>query len=136
MKRALLLFGHETWPKAMKESAQMIAGEQEDLYALFVHMDDSAQKIQDNLDETMQTLKRKGYQDVLILLDLFGGSPSHVVAKYYEDIHVQAICGVNMPMLLEILMMSEDTSLQLVSEKALTCGKAAIINEFEMIKRG
>lgn len=136
MKRALLLFGHETWPQAMKESAEMIAGEQENLYTLFVHMDDSAQKIQEKLDATMQILKREGYQNVLILLDLFGGSPSHVVAKYYENVHVEAICGVNMPMLLEVLMMSEETSLQLVSEQALTCGKASILNEFEMIKRG
>ena len=50
-------------------------------------------------------------QGVLILTDLFGGTPSNISISFLKPGKVEVVTGVNLPMLLKLSEMREGTSL-------------------------
>jgi mannose/fructose-specific phosphotransferase system component IIA len=66
-------------------------------------------------------------EGTLVLADLMGGSPSNASA-YLASAGTQVVCGVNLPMLLEVLMNREDMSVDALAEFALQAGKDGIIS--------
>ena len=50
-------------------------------------------------------------QGVLILTDLFGGTPSNIALSFLKPGKVEVVTGVNLPMLLKLSEMREDTPL-------------------------
>ncbi|MDE0885747.1 MAG: hypothetical protein OSB70_09460 [Myxococcota bacterium] len=61
----------------------------------------------DKLDE-MRTKVLEGIraadenEGVLILTDMFGGSPSNIALSFHEERHVEVVTGMNLPMLVKL----------------------------------
>jgi len=58
---------------------------------------------------------------VLVLTDMFGGSPSNMASKVVMPGRVEAVCGVNLPMLIRVLTY-RDRDLQTIVTKAISGG--------------
>ncbi len=58
---------------------------------------------------------------VLVLSDIFGGSPSNMASKVVVPGKVEAVCGVNLPMLIRVLTY-RDRDLQTIVTKAISGG--------------
>jgi mannose PTS system EIIA component len=58
---------------------------------------------------------------VLVLTDMYGGSPSNIASKVVVPGKVEAICGVNLPMLIRVLTY-RDRDLQTIMTKAISGG--------------
>ena len=50
---------------------------------------------------------------VLVLTDLFAGTPAHKTTRYLKPGQVDVICGVNLPLFLELLGLREAGGLDL-----------------------
>jgi len=50
-------------------------------------------------------------QGVLILTDLFGGTPSNISLSFMKEGKIEVVTGVNLPMLLKVSDVKEGTSL-------------------------
>ena len=50
---------------------------------------------------------------VLVLTDLFAGTPAHKTTRYLKPGQVDVICGVNLPLFLELLGLREAGDLEL-----------------------
>jgi len=66
-------------------------------------------------------------EGVLILTDVYGATPCNTVCKVIATEHVEAIAGVNLPMLLKALTYREHGMARLL-EKAVSGGQAGIFN--------
>ena len=51
-------------------------------------------------------------QGVLILTDMFGGTPSNMSLSFLDEHHVEVVTGVNLPMLIKLATLSEEKSLE------------------------
>jgi PTS system mannose-specific IIA component len=51
-------------------------------------------------------------QGVIILTDMFGGTPSNLAISVMEDAHVEVIAGLNLPMLIKLASLRGARSLQ------------------------
>lgn len=60
-------------------------------------------------------------EGVLILTDMYGGSPSNIAAKLVVPGKIEAVAGVNLPMLVRALTYREKT-LQTIVTKAVSGG--------------
>ena len=49
---------------------------------------------------------------VLVLTDMFGGTPSNMSLSFLADHHVEIVTGVNLPMLIKLATLSEEKSLE------------------------
>ncbi len=51
-------------------------------------------------------------QGVLVLADMFGGTPSNISLSFLEDHAVEVVTGLNLPMLIKLGTMTEEKSLE------------------------
>jgi PTS system ascorbate-specific IIA component len=66
-------------------------------------------------------------EGVLILTDVYGATPCNTVCKLLNTRRVQAIAGVNLPMLLKALTY-RDQGMAVLLEKAVAGGRSGIFN--------
>lgn len=86
--------------------------------------------------ELKRTIKKvdKG-NGVLLVTDMFGGTPSNISLTFLEEDKVEVISGVNLPMLIKLATISEDTSLSDSVEIAEKAGRDNIIVASKLIKK-
>jgi PTS system mannose-specific IIA component len=65
-------------------------------------------------------------QGVLVLSDMLGGTPSNIASRLIEPGKVEAVAGVNLPMLVRALSYSQQT-LDVVVSKAVTGGLEGVV---------
>ena len=65
----------------------------------------------------------------LLLVDIFGGSPSNATALLLaENYKINAVSGVNLPMLLEALTERENTAADMLVKQLKAAGNEGIID--------
>lgn len=64
---------------------------------------------------------------VLILTDIYGATPSNIARRLCQPGHVEAVAGVNLPMLLRVAC-GPDISLKEMTQRALQGGRECIIS--------
>jgi len=76
--------------------------------------------------EIAQAISRVKQEDgVLILTDMFGGTPSNLAMTFLSD-HVEVITGVNLPMLIKLADLGRRADLLTAAREIREQGKAAI----------
>ena len=63
---------------------------------------------------------------VLILTDMYGGSPANIAAKLIVSGRIEGVAGVNLPMLIRVLTY-RDKSLQMIITKAVSGGCDGVV---------
>ncbi|MDY6951004.1 MAG: PTS fructose transporter subunit IIA, partial [Thermodesulfobacteriota bacterium] len=63
---------------------------------------------------------------VLILTDMFGGTPSNLSLSFLEEGRIDVLTGVNLPVLIRAAKMRKDNSLSDLAESIQAYGKKSI----------
>lgn len=124
----IIVAAHGPLPAALIESAEMIGGKQPQLESVSLIAGRSPRELADMLKEAIKKVNSE--EGVLVLVDIPGGSPCNAVAQLLsEGYDLQAVSGVSLPMLLEVLAArwgEEDTAL--LADAAVQLGIDGIIN--------
>src|SRR5262245_60743616 len=84
-------------------------------------MPDVREQVQDAIDEMEQG------EGVLVLTDLFGGSPTNLCLQCLSSRHVEVITGVNLPMLLKLVSLrKEGVSLEALAKALAAAAQQSI----------
>ena len=51
-------------------------------------------------------------EGVLVLTDMFGGTPSNISLSFLDEHHVEVVTGINLPMLIKLATLAEDKPLE------------------------
>ena len=97
----IVIASHGDFAKGILQSGSMIFGEQEDVKAVTLLPSEGPVDIYNKMKEAVATFKNQ--EEVLILVDLFGGTPFNQgssLVKEHED-HWAIVTGLSLPMLLE-----------------------------------
>ena len=106
----ILIISHYTLAESLKETVAMIIGKRDNVEAIAVLKDDSVELFAEKLKKAVNGLD-KG-EGVMILADMFGGTPSNVsLSLYGNDEKVQIITGFNLPLVIEAIMHSANKNL-------------------------
>lgn len=97
-----ILVSHGDLAKSMLGSAQMIVGEQENVSAFGLYPTDDIGGLKDKIEEEIQKI---GDQQIICFTDLFSGSPFNAVVGLMGQYSVRHITGMNLPLVLEALML-------------------------------
>ena len=68
----------------------------------------------------------KGDRGVLVLTDMFGGTPSNLGMTFLEADRVEVITGVNLPMLIKLASLGGSANLLAVAREMRDHGRSAI----------
>lgn len=103
----------------------MIAGPQERFVAIGMPAGSSLEHLKRQIESAVREVMSDG--GVLILIDILGGNPASASLQLAQQ-GTQVICGVNLPMLLEILVQREYMSLRDLTPIAIQAAKEGVIN--------
>ncbi|HEU5229333.1 MAG TPA: PTS mannose transporter subunit IIC, partial [Ktedonobacteraceae bacterium] len=115
---------HGTLADALKNAAEMIIGPQEHFLAIGMGATDDLTTLRGEIEAATRAVEKNG---ALILVDLMGGSPAKA-SSHLAFAGTPVICGVNLPMLLEVLVQREDVTLQELTAIAMQAAKEGVIN--------
>ena len=83
--------------------------------------------VQDAREERAEPIARvKGDGGVLILTDMFGGTPSNIGMTFLETDKVEVVTGVNLPMLMKVAGLQERSDLLAAAREMREHGRHAI----------
>lgn len=94
-----IIITHGDFGRQLVKAAQVILGEQKEIWALSLHEHDGL----DTLSERIAKILKKGNErseGKVIFVDIFGGTPANASLKFVNDEKVEIISGVNLPMLI------------------------------------
>lgn len=125
--KKLLVVTHGNLAKEIISTAELIAGKIVGVASLGLYeSDNSADFLNMIRDEVRKLDDGNG---VLIMNDLFGGTPSNLSIFISESESSWAISGVSIPMILEFLTLrNENLSLEELAERCVEAGKEFVIN--------
>jgi len=74
---------------------------------------DPKQSVDEMRELIQRALKRADCgAGVLVLTDMFGGTPSNMSLSFVEETGVEVVTGLNLPMLIKLATLSEDKTLE------------------------
>jgi PTS system mannose-specific IIA component len=105
-------------------AAEMIVGDLPQFAAVSIGWHDD---VEDAREEIRQAVARvQGADGVLVLTDMFGGTPSNLALTFLEADRVEVITGVNLPMLIKLAGERRETDLLAVARAMREHGRHAI----------
>ena len=128
----LLALLHGDYAKAMLESAQLIAGEQDHICTFSFYLGESVDQLREGISEAVEKAQKKG--EVLVLTDMLSGSPFNAAVSLMQLYSFNHITGINLPVLLEILMSRDSCDIEELCEKVLEIGRDTIIDVNKLYK--
>jgi PTS system mannose-specific IIA component len=105
-------------------AAEMIVGDLPKFAAVSIGWHDD---VNDARGEILQAIERvRGEEGVLLLTDMFGGTPSNLGLTFLEKDRIEVITGVNLPMLIKLAGQTESRDLLAVARQMRDDGRNAI----------
>jgi len=105
-------------------AAEMIVGELPQFIAVSIGWHD---EVNDARAEIAQAIERvRGESGVLLLTDMFGGTPSNLGMTFLETNRLEVITGVNLPMLIKLASLRSSLDLLSVAHEMRDHGRSAI----------
>lgn len=128
----VLIVTHFEFGDKLLQTAETIVGKQEGCLAVSV---DNSKEIESMLGDIQSGVERVDYGDgVVILTDMFGGTPTNMSLSLLGSGKLEVITGANLPMLLKILN-ARDKSLETLAQEAKSAGRQGILVAGEVLRR-
>lgn len=127
----LLIVTHGSLGKALAETSKLIVGSNKKLITLSFDHGDDIEELEKQIVNQMNHSLSDG-NELLILADLLGGSPSNRTALALKGLgekckDIECIVGVNLPILLEAIILSNQVdSVHELKERCIDAGKNSI----------
>ena len=106
----LVLVTHGALAEEFKIALEHVVGKQENLDTICIDSDDDMEKRRSDIGHAIENVEQ-GY-GVILLTDMFGGTPSNLAISFLKKDTVEVIAGVNLPMLIKLVGMREKMSLE------------------------
>lgn len=96
----IVVVSHGKLAEALVAVTEHVVGKQSQIKAVGIEPDDDAEKArQQILDAIKEVDKGKG---VVVLTDMFGGTPSNLAISVMKQGGVDVVAGVNLPMMIKL----------------------------------
>jgi mannose PTS system EIIA component len=97
----IIVVAHGRLAEALAEAAEMIVGKMEGFRACSFFQGSEVEKLRKTLKTSIKEVNTG--QGVIILTDMFGGTPSNISLSFLEANEIEVITGVNLPMVITAL---------------------------------
>jgi len=128
----VLVVTHGNLARELVQAASRIVGEVKEIQAVAIDWDDEVSAAGNAIREAIKGMDQG--QGVLILTDMFGGTPTNISLSFLKDGRVEIITGVNLPMLIKFSNLRERDDLRTVAENIKDQGQKSIYIASDVFK--
>lgn len=130
----IVVVSHGKLASELVRAAEHVVGAQPAFRAISIEVEDDIEERRDQIRETVKACnKGKG---VIILTDMFGGTPSNLALANMAPGKVDVVGGVNLPMLIHLVQIRNDMTLQEAVEATCDAGQRYIRVGSDILSRG
>ena len=122
----ILIVTHAQLGEALIEAAEFILGQRpEAIESISIDLSENAEKLRAKIVQGIK--KVAGQNGVIILTDMFGGTPSNLSYSFLEEGRVEVLSGVNLPILVQAVnLRKKDIELGQLAADLEVFGKKSI----------
>lgn len=127
----LVIVTHGELAMEFRRAAEHVVGPQEKLRTICIGPDDDMEVRREDIRAAIKDVETgKG---VIVLTDMFGGTPSNLAISLLKRDRVEVLAGVNLPMLIKLAEARSDMPLNQAAETAKEAGQRYIAIASEIL---
>jgi PTS system mannose-specific IIA component len=119
-----LVVTHGHLGQELVAAAEMIVGEFSHIQAVSIGWHDDVNDARKDIEKRITEVETGS--GVLILTDMFGGTPSNIALSFHDPGKVDVVTGVNLPMLIKIAVQKEADTLDSLARTVRDQGRSSI----------
>jgi|TARA_R110002020_G_scaffold26758_8_gene86539 PTS system mannose-specific IIA component len=120
----LVIVTHGQLAVELRRATEHVVGPQEAVETVCIGPDDDMEHRREDIAGAVKKVSRD--KGVIILTDMFGGTPSNLAISMLRDGEVEVLAGVNLPMLIKLAEARRTATLEDASLKAKEAGQRYI----------
>ena len=128
----LLVVSHGSFAEELVNATRKIIEDAEALEAVSMGWNDDVEEASARIEEAVGRVDRGA--GVLVLTDMFGGTPTNVALSLLEAGKVEIVTGVNLPMLIKFTNLRTEMTLKEAAVEIASQGREAIHVASELLE--
>jgi len=120
----VVLVTHGRLAQEFRTALEHVVGEQEKFATISINPCDNIESRRDDIIEAIESVD--GGQGVIVISDMFGGTPSNLAISMMDRENLEVIAGANLPLLIKVASVRKDNSLEDTVTQALYSGRKYI----------
>ncbi|MHA7775047.1 PTS sugar transporter subunit IIA [Roseibium sp. M-1] len=120
----LVLVTHGRLAEEFKAALEHVVGPQEQVETISIGPDDDMEQRRQDILAAVEAANSG--QGVVLLTDMFGGTPSNLAISVMDSKSVEVVAGVNLPMLIKLASVRSDRDLAEAVDEARQAGQKYI----------
>jgi mannose PTS system EIIA component len=109
MKPGIVIVTHYRLGEAFLQSLRLIVPETPEFHSVSIEPTQSVDEMRSRIQEALKTADRG--DGVLVLTDMFGGTPSNLALSFLDEHRIEVVTGLNLPMLIKLATLGEERPL-------------------------
>jgi mannose PTS system EIIA component len=119
-----LIVTHGRLAIELLNAAEMIVGEIHHITAVSIGWHDDVQTATGMIQKALERVQTP--DGVLILTDMFGGTPTNIASTFLDHEKIEVVTGVNLPMLIKLAQIGEGENLASAAKMVREQGQNSI----------
>lgn len=117
--------------KELVRAVQTIVREPNPLVGVALEQSESVDQMRHKIEQAIREMDSG--EGVLLLSDMFGGTPSNLCLSFLKEGKVEVVTGVNLPMLIKMASLKEKKSLEEIADFIKNYGQKNIARATEVL---
>ena len=105
-------------------AAETVVGDLSHIVAVSIGWHDDVEAAKNEIERAIKNVSQG--RGVILLTDMFGGTPTNISAMFLKDGEVEIVTGVNLPMVIKLASNAKEVSLAELAQEIEDQGKQAI----------
>lgn len=129
----IIIATHANLAQGLVNAAEMILGPLPEVVALTIDQEDGPDEIHQAFTRAFADLDLAG-AGVLILTDMFGGTPSNIGLSFMNNAQIEVVTGVNLPMVLKACNSRVELTLEDLAQEVRDYALKSILLVSQLLK--
>ena len=112
-------------------AAEMIVGQISQIAAVSIGWHDDVDSAREEVERAIKRVSQGA--GVLLMTDMFGGTPTNIASMFLEPGAVEVVTGVNLPMVIKLASQTEPASLADLARQLCEVGRQGIYVASELL---
>jgi len=125
---------HGRLAEELVDTLQVIMGSISQVRAVGTNLAQTSEEIRGQIEKAVK--ENDSGDGVLLLTDMFGGTPSNICMSFLGKRNVEVISGVNLPMLIKFASCNGQMNLSQLKDKIVAYGRENILLASDILKTG
>lgn len=126
-----VIVSHGRVANELLTAAETVVGNLSHIAAVSIGWHDDVEMAKEEISRSIK--KVSSGNGVLILTDMFGGTPTNISAMFIKENEVEVVTGVNLPMVVKLASQNREMTLGEMAQEVESQGKQAIYRAGQLL---